>query len=62
MSDYIVFEELEAGIAQIRIERPEALNALNGDVLDQLYAAVEPLKSRDDLSVLIISGHAFIFS
>lgn len=64
MSDqqYIVFEELEAGIAQIRIERPEALNALNCDVLDQLYAAVEPLKSRDDLSVLILtgSGRAFV--
>lgn len=46
----------ETGCAYLQIERPDALNALNGDVLSELSLATEELRSRDDVHVVILSG------
>lgn len=53
---YIRIEDLEPGIARLTIDRAQALNALNADVLDQLYEAVQGLSTRTDLSALIVTG------
>ncbi len=43
---------LENGIATITINRPEALNAFNGDMLDELYDLL--VKAEDDKDVLVV--------
>ncbi|MFQ5910831.1 MAG: enoyl-CoA hydratase-related protein [Thermoplasmata archaeon] len=43
-------------MARITIDRPDALNALNSDVLAQLKVSMEQVKADDDICVVIITG------
>ena len=57
----IVDTALDAqGVATLTMNRPEALNALNGAVLDGLRAAVEELNGKARAIVLTGSGKAFV--
>jgi len=51
-----VLYEVKDNIAVLTINRPEALNALNTDVLSDLSEAVSRAKSDDSVYVLIITG------
>jgi enoyl-CoA hydratase len=51
----IIFETAE-GIATITFNRPKALNALNGDLLDELAAALDIIVADEDIRVLILTG------
>ncbi|NLB87936.1 MAG: crotonase, partial [Syntrophomonadaceae bacterium] len=46
----------ENGIAQVTINRPEVLNALNGTVFTELKQMFEELKTRDEVRVIILTG------
>ncbi|MEQ9363247.1 MAG: enoyl-CoA hydratase-related protein [Leptospirales bacterium] len=46
----------KAGYALLTIDRPQALNALNTDVLTELKAAVSELNAAGDIRVLILTG------
>ena len=53
----IVFEEVETGIGQLTFNRPDRLNALNLETLDELYDLFRRLDERqDDIRVLIVTG------
>ena len=58
--------ELDGHIAVITINRPEARNAVNGDVAEGIEAAVDQLEDDDEAWVGIITGartdKGFIFS
>ncbi|MDP6877974.1 MAG: enoyl-CoA hydratase-related protein, partial [Candidatus Marinimicrobia bacterium] len=43
-------------ISEIIIDRPEALNAMNSDVLSELTDAMKKVKSDDKTGVVIITG------
>lgn len=49
------------GIATLRMNRPDQLNALNDQVLDDLEAAVGELGERDDVRVLVVTGKGRAF-
>ena len=51
-----VIYEVTGNIATITIDRPEALNALNLDVLAELEQAVDRASTDTDVYVLIITG------
>jgi enoyl-CoA hydratase len=51
----IIFEVNE-GIATITFNRPKALNALNGQLLDELSAALDEIEADEDIRVLILTG------
>jgi enoyl-CoA hydratase len=51
----IIFETAE-GIATITFNRPKALNALNGQLLDELSAALDQIEADEDIRVLILTG------
>jgi enoyl-CoA hydratase len=54
--ELISVEMLGDGIAKISIDRPEALNALNIDVLISLRDAVIDCAESDDVAVVVITG------
>lgn len=56
MSDVVTFEARER-VGIITLDRPEARNAINGDVARQLEAAVDQLEQDGDLWVGIITAN-----
>jgi len=54
--DNIQLRQLESGIYQLQINRPEALNALNEATLSELSQALQQLGQQMDLRVLLLSG------
>jgi enoyl-CoA hydratase len=57
-----VLTEADGGIAVITINRPEARNAVNGEVARGIAAAVEELDAASDVRVLILTGAGGTFS
>ena len=47
---------VEDGIATVRINRPEAMNALNVTLVSQLGEALDGLNSRDDVTTIVLEG------
>ncbi len=56
----VLFEKKE-NIAIIKINRPEAMNALNGDVLNAIDAAVDQAIADDEVRVVIFTGEGKAF-
>jgi enoyl-CoA hydratase len=52
----IKFEEPEPGIGLLTLNRPDRLNAINLDMLDDLHALFDGLRSREDVRVMVIAG------
>jgi enoyl-CoA hydratase len=48
--------QVEEGIATIVFNRPKALNALNGALLDELSAALDNISADEAIRVLILTG------
>ncbi|MEE3318239.1 MAG: 3-hydroxyacyl-CoA dehydrogenase NAD-binding domain-containing protein, partial [Candidatus Thermoplasmatota archaeon] len=48
--------EVEGGIATVRINRPEAMNALNVTVVSQLGEVLDGLNARDDVTTIALEG------
>jgi enoyl-CoA hydratase/carnithine racemase len=57
-----VLVEVAAGIARVRMHRPERRNALGLDVLTALIEAMADVGSRDDVQVVILGGDGPAFS
>ncbi|HHY90298.1 MAG TPA: short-chain-enoyl-CoA hydratase [Clostridiales bacterium] len=60
MSDFIQVQK-EERIAIVKVNRPEALNALNEMVLKQMDAAIDDLEKDDTVDVVIITGEGKAF-
>ena len=56
MADDAILTEVSGGVAVITINRPQARNAVNGDVARGIAAAVEEFDGRADVSVLVLTG------
>ena len=54
MSEPAVLRSEREGIIELVFNRPDKLNALNRETLDSLRDAVEDLRTRDDLRVMLI--------
>ncbi len=52
----IKFETPEAGIGLITLNRPQRLNAINLDMLDDFFALFDHLNKNEDVRVIIITG------
>lgn len=53
--------EVSEGIGYITVNRPKAMNALNGQVLDELYAAFTEVQSDDAVKAVILTGEGKAF-
>lgn len=47
---------LEKGVAEIRLDRPEALNSLDFTLLDELDAALSRVRDDQSVKVVVLSG------
>ena len=61
MADAILTEVAD-GVAVITIDRPQARNAVNGEVARGIAAAIEDFDSRNDVSVMVLTGAGGTFS
>jgi enoyl-CoA hydratase len=62
MTDQAILTEQRDGILIITINRPEARNAVNGDVANGMAEALDGLDADDDLRVGIVTGVGGYFS
>ena len=53
--------EKEDGVAVIRMNRPDALNALNSDTFHELNAAFDELEKEGGIGVVIVTGEGKAF-
>lgn len=53
--EYIIYEKRER-IATITLNRPEALNAFNEDVVSEVLKAVEDVQADDSVRVAVLTG------
>jgi len=56
MTDFIRIEKQEQGIVILTISRPDALNALNVEVLKELRKALEKLAHDREVRVIVLRG------
>jgi enoyl-CoA hydratase/carnithine racemase len=55
MSNAVLFEIIE-GVADIRLNRPEKRNAVDGEIIDGLLTAIERIKNDKSIRVVVLSG------
>jgi enoyl-CoA hydratase len=60
----VVLVERDEGrrVALVRFNRPKQLNALNGEVMDQLCSALEALDRDDAIRVMVVTGNERAFA
>ena len=56
-----VLFEVDGGVATITLNRPEQLNAINGDLGGGLSAALQQVRDRDDIRVAMLTGNGRAF-
>jgi enoyl-CoA hydratase len=54
--------EKRGAVAEIRLNRPDKLNAINAEMLVQLGAALDDAEQDDEVRVIILSGNGRAFS
>ena len=52
----VLLEEVADGICTLTLNRPDAMNALNGPLVDSLWHAFWALNARDDVRVVILTA------
>jgi len=58
----LVERDEERRVALLRFNRPKQLNALNGQVMDELCSALEALDGDDAIRVLVVTGSERAFA
>src|SRR3954451_14825840 len=61
-AEQAILTEDRDGILVITINRPDARNAVNGDVANGMAAALDRLDAEDDLRVGVVTGAGGYFS
>lgn len=58
----VVLTETHGKVGLIRINRPEALNALNNDVIDGIHQAVSTFESDSAIGCIVLTGNEKAFA
>jgi enoyl-CoA hydratase/carnithine racemase len=52
----VLLYDVKDGIATITLNRPERLNAFNGEMLDRWVEALQDARTNDDVKVVVLTG------
>jgi len=58
----VVLSEIHGKVGLIRINRPEAMNALNNDVVDGIGAAIDAFEADENIGCIVITGNEKAFA
>lgn len=58
----VVLTEIHGKVGLIRINRPEAMNALNNEVVDAIGAAVDVFEADENIGCMVITGNEKAFA
>lgn len=58
----VVLTETHGKVGLIRINRPDALNALNNEVVDGIAAAINQFEANDEIGCMILTGNEKAFA
>ena len=63
MPDYRhILTETDAHVALVRLNRPQALNALSGELMDELADALEAFDNDDQIRAIVLTGNERAFA
>jgi enoyl-CoA hydratase len=62
MPDALILTTVDAGIATLTLNRPDARNAMTAEMGRRVEAAVDALNARDDVRVVVVTGAGRAFS
>ena len=60
--DYILTEVPAPGVGLVRLNRPQALNALNNALMKELHAALSAFEEDDSIACMIVTGSERAFA
>ncbi len=58
----VVLSEIHGKVGLIRINRPEALNALNNEVIDGIGAAISAYETDESIGCIVLTGSSKVFA
>lgn len=58
----VVLTEIHGKVGLIRINRPEAMNALNNDVVDGIAAAINIFETDENIGCIVLTGNEKAFA
>ena len=58
----VVLTEIHGKVGLIRINRPEAMNALNNDVVDGIATAVDAFEADENIGCIVLTGNEKAFA
>jgi len=58
----VVLVETHGKVGLIRINRPEAMNALNNDVVDGIGAAIDAFEADENIGCIVVTGNEKAFA
>lgn len=58
----VVLTEVHGKVGLIRFNRPEAMNALNNEVVDALCAAIDRFEADDNIGCMVLTGNDKAFA
>ena len=58
----VVLTEIHGRVGLIRINRPEAMNALNNDVVDGIGAAIDAFEADEAIGCIVLTGNEKAFA
>jgi enoyl-CoA hydratase len=58
----VILTETHGKVGLIRINRPEAMNALNNDVVDGIAAAIDAFEADENIGCIVITGNEKAFA
>jgi enoyl-CoA hydratase len=58
----VVLSEIHGKVGLIRINRPEALNALNNEVIDDIGAAISAYETDESIGCIVLTGSSTVFA
>ncbi|MFN2146759.1 MAG: enoyl-CoA hydratase-related protein [Anaerolineales bacterium] len=62
MTYSMILTEEQGRVGLVRINRPKAMNALNHEVMTEIYQALEAFDARDEIGAMVITGDERAFA